>query len=123
MVSPSGRVPERAPDWFFLATEACGGGTPDLGFFLGFLVFIGIFGIGLTSRGFPRGPQARGRALGGAPPRLVAASGLLSGIFLLQYFLYFPKIFSVNFQPIPRILFLHKKRHHGNSVENSVSPG
>ena len=27
---PSGRVPEQGPDWFFVATEACGGGTPDL---------------------------------------------------------------------------------------------
>ena len=31
MVFPSGRVPERAPDWFFVATEACGGETLDLG--------------------------------------------------------------------------------------------
>ena len=49
--SPSGRVPEQGPDWFLLATEACGGGTPDLGFFLGVSVFIGIFGIGFTSGG------------------------------------------------------------------------
>ena len=28
--SPSGRVPERAPERFLVATEACGGGTPDL---------------------------------------------------------------------------------------------
>ena len=60
MVSPSGRVSERAPDWFFVATEACGDGTPDLGFFLGVLVFIGIFGVGLTSRRCPRAPQACG---------------------------------------------------------------
>ena len=26
---PSGRVPEQGPDWFLVATEACGGGTPD----------------------------------------------------------------------------------------------
>ena len=31
----SGRVPERGLDWFLVATEACGGGTPDLGLFLG----------------------------------------------------------------------------------------
>ena len=48
---PSGRVPEQGPDWFLVATEACGGGTPDLGFFLGVSVFIGIFGVGLTSGG------------------------------------------------------------------------
>ena len=28
--SPSGRVPKQGPDWFLVATEACGGGTPDL---------------------------------------------------------------------------------------------
>ena len=44
MVSPSGRVPERAPDWFFVALEACGGGTPDLGLFLEVYGFIGFFG-------------------------------------------------------------------------------
>ena len=48
-------------------------------------------------RGVLKGPTSQG-----ARPRLVASSGLLSGIFLLQYFFYFPKIFSVNFQPIPR---------------------
>ena len=54
MGSPSGRVPERAPDWFFVATEACGGGTPDLGFFSGVSIFIGIVGVG-NKLGGPRG--------------------------------------------------------------------
>ena len=49
MVSPSSRVPERAPDWFFVVIEACDGRTPDLGFFLGVPGFIGIFGVGFTS--------------------------------------------------------------------------
>ena len=38
--SPSGRVPEQGPEWFLVATEACGGGTPDLLFssmFLGYM--------------------------------------------------------------------------------------
>ena len=51
MDSPSGRVPKRAPERFFVAIEACGGGTPDLGYFLEVSVFIGIFGVGLTSGG------------------------------------------------------------------------
>ena len=41
--SPSGRVPEQGPDWFSVATEACGGGTSHLGLFLGVYVFIGFF--------------------------------------------------------------------------------
>ena len=51
MDPPSGRVPEQGPDWFFVATEACGGGTPDLGLFLGVAIFIGIFGVGLPPGG------------------------------------------------------------------------
>ena len=52
-------------DWFSVATEACGGGTPDLGFFLEVSVFIGIFGVGLTSRRCPRRPRGRGPLPGG----------------------------------------------------------
>ena len=44
-VPPSGRVPEQGPDWFLVATEACGGGTPDLGYFLEVRRFIGEVGI------------------------------------------------------------------------------
>ena len=51
MDSPSGRVPERAPNWYLVATEACGGGTPDLGFFLEVSEFIGIYGGGIASVG------------------------------------------------------------------------
>ena len=40
-----------ALDWFFMNLEACGGGTPDLGFFQGVSGFIGIFGVGFTSGG------------------------------------------------------------------------
>ena len=54
--SPSGRVPEQGPDWFLVAIEACSGGTEDLGFFLRVSVFIGIFGVGLTSGGSPSCP-------------------------------------------------------------------
>ena len=34
-----------------MATEACGGGTSDLGYFLEVSVFIGIFGVGFASGG------------------------------------------------------------------------
>ena len=62
---PSGRVPEHGPDWFLVATEACGGGTPDLGYFLEVSVFIGFFGVGLTSGGSPSRPRDRGARPGG----------------------------------------------------------
>ena len=44
MGSPSGRVPERAPERFLVATEACGGGTPDLVSVLEVLGYVGIYG-------------------------------------------------------------------------------
>ena len=56
MDPPSSRVLEQGPDWFLVAKEACGGGTPDLGYFMEVSVFIGIFGVGLTSRRCPRRP-------------------------------------------------------------------
>ena len=62
MVSPSGMVPERAPDWSFMAIEACGGGTPDLGFFLEVWVYIGGVGVGNKSGGSSRRPRGRGHA-------------------------------------------------------------
>ena len=62
-------------DWFSVATEASGGGTSDLGYFLEVSVFIGIFGVGLMSRRCPRRPRGRTTRLGGAPT-LVDAPGL-----------------------------------------------
>ena len=60
-------------DWFSVATEACGGGTLDLGYFLEVSVFIGIFGVGLTSGGSPSHPRGRW----GMPSTLVDGSGTL----------------------------------------------
>ena len=61
-----GRVPEQGPDWFLVATEACGGGTPDLGLFLEVYLFIGIFGVGFTSGRSPGCSRDRGPRPGGA---------------------------------------------------------
>ena len=49
-------------DWFSVATEACGGGSPDLGLFLEVSVYIRGVGVGDKSGGSPRRPQGRGRA-------------------------------------------------------------
>ena len=64
MISPTCRVPERAPNWFFMATEACGGGTSDLGLFLMVSLFIGFFGVGITRRWASRWAQPTGAHLG-----------------------------------------------------------
>ena len=92
MDSPSSRVPEQAPERFLVATETCGDGTPNLGFFLEVWVFIGIFGVGLTSRGSPSRPRGRGRAQGGRarpPPSWMARDSssptlLLRGLLLVH---------------------------------------
>ena len=52
MGSPSSRVPEQGPDWFLVAIEACGGGTPDLFSVLEVLGYVGIYGC----RGYVGGP-------------------------------------------------------------------
>ena len=52
-------------DWFSVATEACGGGTPDLGFFLEVWVYIRGVGVRNKSGGSPRRPRGSGRAQGG----------------------------------------------------------
>ena len=43
-------------DWFLVATEACGSGTSDLGYFLGVSVFIGMFGVSFKSGGIHEEP-------------------------------------------------------------------
>ena len=77
----------------FLATEACGGGTPDLGYVLEVWVYIRGFGVGNKSGGSPRRPRARGRA-----PTLVDASGLFWIISITPWASSGPKIISVKFQ-------------------------
>src|SRR3990170_8517008 len=76
MISPSSRVPEQGLDWFFMATEACGGGTSDLSTPLGFLEYLGIYRVKRRCGRPPRwaqptrarvGPQARPGGL--CPPR------------------------------------------------------
>ena len=62
MDPPFGRVPEQGPDWFLVSTEACGGGTPDLGYFLEVWGFIREVGIENKSGGpteSPRGTRVR----------------------------------------------------------------
>ena len=61
---PSGKVPEQGPDWFLVATEACGGGTPDLLCSSMFLGYMDIYRRKKSVRGATRGPRGWGRAQG-----------------------------------------------------------
>ena len=54
--SPFGRVPEQGPSWFLVATEACGGVTPDLFCSPMVLGYIGIYRRKKYARGATRGP-------------------------------------------------------------------
>ena len=56
---------ERALDWFFVATEACGGGTPDLGSVLEVWGYIRGVGVGNKSGGGLRGDYEVGARPGG----------------------------------------------------------
>ena len=81
-------MPEQGPDWFLVATEACGGGTPDLGYVLGVSVYIRGFGVGNKSGGSPRWPRGRGRApgLGRAPHPRGGLRTLLAQLFYSMAF-------------------------------------
>ena len=71
--SPSGRVPEQGPDWFLVATEACGGGTPDLFCSLIVLGYMDIYIGGRSTSGEPRGThEGGGRAPCLVPPSLLS---------------------------------------------------
>ena len=76
MGSPSGRVPEQGPDWFLVAIEACGGGTPDLGSVLEVFGYVAIYGCRKYVGGATGVPRDKGHTLGGAPPTLVSTSCL-----------------------------------------------
>ena len=62
---PSGRVPERAPERFLVATKACSGGTPDLSSSSMFLGYVDLYRGKKSVGGALRGPGDRGRAQGG----------------------------------------------------------
>ena len=51
MIPPSGRVPEQGPDWFLVATETFGGGTPNLDFVLEISGYIRSVGVEIKSGG------------------------------------------------------------------------
>ena len=101
---PFDRVPEQGPDWFLVGTEACGSGTPDLGLFLEVSVFIGIFGVGFTSRGSAIQRQGRRMRLGGRgrarPPTLLLARDSYGPTLLLQGLLLVQKTIVMKFQLI-----------------------
>jgi hypothetical protein len=112
-------------DWFFMATEACGGGTSDLGSFLDVSVYIGFFqrwnhakmGLEVTTShlGEP-GPS-------GAPWWVVPTSWLFWPSHEASSASFVSKKIVKMFVAFGELLFLHKKQHHGSSAENSASPG
>ena len=68
-------VPERAAERFLVATEACGGGTPNLLFTSMFLGYMGIYRRKKLDGGATRGPREWRAPPGGwaRPPYLVTS--------------------------------------------------
>ena len=77
---------EMGLDWFSVATEACGGGTPNLGYFLEVSVYIRGFGVENKSGGSPGCPRGREARLGGwaRPPPSWATRDSSGPTLLLQ---------------------------------------
>ena len=72
-------------DWFLVATEACSGGTPDLGYVLEVWVYIRGVGVGNKSGGV----SEAGTREGAPPPSWVprdstGPSLILRGLLLVQ---------------------------------------
>ena len=89
--SPSGRLPEKGPDWFLVDTEAFGGGTFDLGLPPGVLEYLRIYRMKRRWRGVPSGPpptRARQAPLarpgGWCPPWAASPIVLSFGCLLAQ---------------------------------------
>ena len=62
-------MPERAPERFLVATEACGGRTSDLSSVSMFLRYVGLYRRKKSVGGASRGPrEGRARPGGGRPP-------------------------------------------------------
>ena len=68
-------------DWFSVATEACRGGTPDLGFFLEVWGYMRRIGVGNKSVGLRAIHEAGRRAKGGAPHPRGKPGTLLDQLF------------------------------------------
>ena len=82
-----------------MAIEACGGRTPDLGFFLEVWGYIRGVGVGNKSGGPQGGHKVGGRAQGvGRAPALVGASGLFWPISGTPWASSGPKMIYVKFQ-------------------------
>src|SRR3954463_14932877 len=77
MTALSGGAPEQAPRWDLVDTKSCGGGIRFLAPYLIVWGDLGIYRRKEDVGGAKGGPRGRGRALGGAPSTLVAASLLL----------------------------------------------
>ena len=60
-------MPEQGPDWFLVATEACGGGTPDL---LCSLMFLGYMDIYRRKKSVRGATRVEGVPPASWPPRL-----------------------------------------------------
>ena len=76
----------------------------------------------LASEGHQGAHEVGGAPRGARPHPREQGVGPLVFIFCEVLSLFFLRC-SVEFEDIPRIFIFCTKKHHGNSAENSVSPG
>jgi hypothetical protein len=95
--SPSGRVPEKAPRWDLMGTEACGGEKVFWWMLLVLWEYLGIYRPRIRIRGASWGPQAR-------PPlgHALEACGLLGTLLTST--------------PSPTCVFWSKKNHRESFI-------
>ena len=85
-------MPERGLDWFFVATEACGGETSDLGLPRGFLEYLAVYRVKRLCGRSPRGHNPLATpGPPGAPRWVVPPSGHPSGTSLAHWMSSGPK--------------------------------
>ena len=104
MDPPSIRVLEQGPKRFLVATEACSGGTPDLGYFLEVWGFIGEVGVENKSGG----PTESPRGTGGRPPPSCGPRDSPTVTLRSSIFYIFQKKSPLIFSAFRELIFLHK---------------
>ena len=107
-----------------VATEACGGETPDLSSVLEVLGYVGIYGCRENVGGATEAPRGRGARPGGRARPHPCGQGVGPLVLILSpvFFIFSKKCLREFSGHSENFCFLHMKQHHSSSAENSVSP-
>ena len=106
--------------WRWLRIVKC-----DESFSLVFSPWKWIYRVRVEVGGASGGPRGKGHAQGGraCPPPSWTSGGPPNVDSSSSIFYIFQNNSPLIFKSFRELLFLHKKRHHGSSTKNSISPG